>query len=112
MKRMHALLIAVGLGIAVVLGSFAALRSTQLASRGAAATVPATQIARQNRALDRAEAALRAELRRKPPALAATPAAPAPTVVYHRPPAIVHIVHRHGGEHETEGGDRGEGLDD
>jgi hypothetical protein len=111
MKRMHALLIAGVVGIAVVLGSFAALRSMQLASQRAT-TVPAAQIVKQNRALDRAEAALRAELRRKPPALAGTPAAAAPTVVYHRPPAIVHIVHRHGGEHETEGGDRGEGLDD
>ncbi len=111
MKRMHTLLIAVVLGVAVILGSFAALRSTQLASRRAT-TVPAAQITRQNRALDRAEAALRAELRRKPPALAATPAAAAPTVVYHRPPAIVRTVHRHGGEHESEGHDRGETLDD
>ena len=111
MKRTHTLLISVVLGIAVVLGSFAALRSSQLGSRGAT-SVPAAQIARQDQALDRAEAALRAELRRKPPALAATPAAAAPTVVYHRPPPIVRTVHRHGGEHETEGRDRGEAFDD
>lgn len=115
MKRLPAILIALALAVAVVAGTFAALRTTQLGAK-AAPQVDTTQIARQNRALDRAEAALRAELKRKPPAvsaLTAPPAAPAQTVIYHRPPPVVHVIHRPGGgEHESEHGDRGEGLDD
>ena len=105
MKRVHALILAVAIGIAVVLGSFAALRTTHAASPG---TVANAQVVTQTRALDRAEAALRAELRRKPPAVSAVPAARAQTVIYHRPPPVVHVVHRHG---EREGEGR-EGLDD
>lgn len=117
MKRTHALLISLLLAAAVLAGSFAALRTTRLSTQSAAPTrVSSTALARQSRALDRAEAALRAELRRKPPALpavaAARPAAAPPaTVVYHRPPAIVHVIHRHGGEHESEGGHEGGGDD-
>lgn len=126
MKRTHALLIALALGIAVVAGSFAALRTTQLGSRATARNVSSAQIAKQNQALNRAEAALRAELHRKPPAISAlralppasalpaVPAAAAQTVIYHRPAPIVHIIHRKGGEHEgeTAHGGSGGGLDD
>lgn len=104
MKRIHTLVIALALGIAAVAGSFAAIRSTQL---GAASTTPhvtPAQFAAQSRALNRAEAALRAELRHKPPALSSQQSGAQPvTVIYHRPPAIVHVVHRRGGEHEREG---------
>ena len=112
--------------MAAVAGTYAALRSSQLRAN-AAPKVSAVQIQRQNQALDRAEAALRAQLRRKPPALPPLPrpasqsapgtaaarggpalaAAAAPRVTYVRPKPIVHIVHRHGGEHgehEGEGG--------
>ena len=118
MKRMHALLIALALGIAVVAGTFAALRTTQLGSKSVATNVSSAQIARQNQALTRAEAALRAELRRTPPAIHGLPAThaapPAQTVIYRRPPAVVHVVHRKGGEHEGEvaGGEGRGGLDD
>jgi type II secretory pathway component PulJ len=117
MKRTHALLIALALGIAVVAGAFAVIRTTQLGSKATATQVSSAQIARQNRALSRAEAALRAELRRKPPAIGALPArssVPAQTVIYHRPPAVVHVIPRPGGEHEREaqGGDGNGGLDD
>ena len=119
MKRIHALFIALALGIAVVAGTFAALRTTQLGSRSTATNVSSAQIATQNRALARAEAVLRAELRRKPPALkalpaSAAPAAPAQTVIYHRPAPIVHVVHRPGGGHESEtaNGEGQGGLDD
>ena len=121
MKRTHAVLISLMLAAAVVLGSFAAIRSTQLSTRSAAATprVATSQIVRQNAALDRAEAALRAELRRKPPAIAPlAAAAPRPaasqTIVYKRAPTIVHVIHRAGGEHESEheGHDGGGGVDD
>jgi len=115
MKRTQALIIALALAVAVVAGMFAALRTTQL---GATATprVTSTQIARQNRALDRAEAVLRAELRHKPPAISTLRQAPrapaAQTVIYHRPPPIVHVIHRAGGEHERERGDGSGALDD
>ena len=115
MKRTHALLISLVLAVAVLLGSVAAIRSTRLSVNAAPPRVGAAQIARQNAALDRAEAALRAELRKDPPAIAALPApsrASAPqTVIYRRAPTIVHVVHRHGGENESEGGSEG-GLDD
>lgn len=91
MRRIHALIIAAAFGLAVVLGSFAAMRTTHAAS---APTVSAAQVAKQNRALDRAESSLRAELRRKPATAAS------PTIVYHRPPPVVHVVHRQGGERE------------
>ena len=111
MKRLPALIIALALAVAVVAGTSAALRTTQLGSK-ATPHVSSAQIAQQNRALDRAQVALRAELRRKPPAISALPpAASAQTVIYHRPPPVVHVIHRPGGgEHDqgTEGG----GLDD
>lgn len=118
MKRLPAFLIALALAVAVVAGTFAALRTTQLGATATTTTkVSSAQIARQNRALDRAEAALRAELRHKPPAIAAVPAAAAPasaqTVIYHRPPPVVHVIHRAGGgEHEHGDNGGGEGLDD
>ena len=125
MKRTHALIVAVAVAFAAIAGTFAALRTTQLGSNATKASrVSGTQIASQNRALDRAERTLLAELRKKPPALpslpvsrasASAPAAAAPqTVIYQRPPAIVHVIHRHGGEHEheTEHSDGGGGGDD
>jgi hypothetical protein len=117
MRRTHALLISLLLAAAVVLGGFAAIRSTQLSAQSSTPRVDTAQIARQNAALDRAEAALRAELAKRPPAvpaLASAPKAAAPqTVVYRRAPTVVRVIHHHGddGEH---GGDHegGEGLDD
>lgn len=114
MKRTHALLISLVLALAVVLGSFAAVRSTQLSAAASAPRVDKAQLARQTAALDRAEAALRAELAKRPPAvpaLAASPQARAPqTVVYRRAPAV---IHRDGDDGE-DGHDRedGEGVDD
>ncbi len=113
--------------MASVAGTYAALRSSQLRAN-AAPKVSAVQIQRQNQALNRAEAALRAQLRRKPPALPALPrtqpvhavpagpapalaGAAAPRVTYVRPKPIVHIVHRHGGEPgDHEGGGDGSTL--
>ena len=122
MKRTHAALIAVVLAFAVLAGTFAALRTTQLGARSTTPSVSYAAIAAQNRQLDRAHAALLAQLRRRPPALPALakPAAAAPaavpaaaqTVVYVRPKPIVHIIHRHGGDHEAESGHDGSRLDD
>ena len=122
MKRTHALLIVLALGVAAVAGTYAALRSSQLRAN-AAPKASAADIQRQIQALDRAEATLRTQFNRKPPKLpplprpqpalsvpaAASPSAAAsastPRVTYVRPAPIVHIVHRHGGEP----GDDGEG---
>jgi hypothetical protein len=121
MKRTHALIIALALAIAVVAGSFAALRTTQLGAKATTPQVNSIQIAQQNRALDRAAAALRAELKHKPPAIStlhqATHVVAAQTVIYHRAAPIVHVIHRAGGgEHESSdrggGGGGGGGLDD
>lgn len=117
MKRTHALLIALVLAFAVLAGTFAALRTTQLGAGGSsqASGLSAAQIAQRNRVLDRAQSALAAELRKQPPPLPVsrtTGAAPAPaqTVVYLRPSPIVHVIHRHGGESES--GRAGESFDD
>ena len=109
MTRTHAALISAVLALAVILGSFAAIRSTQLSTAAAAPHVSSADVARQNAALSRAEASLRAELVRKPPALPtvsrARAVAPPQTVVYKRAPTIVHVIHRHGGDdRERDGG--------
>ena len=125
MKRTHALLIVLAVAMAAIAGTFAALRSSQLRAN-AAPKVSAAQIQRQIHSLDRTEAALRAQLRRKPPALPALPhaipqatlsapaaaappalaSAPAPRITYVRPKPVIRIVHRHGGEHGDDGGTR------
>lgn len=124
MKPAPALLLVAAVAIAAVAGTYAAMRTTHLSSAAAQpARVGAAAIARQNRALDRAQAALRSQLRRRPPALPPVPkavaspsvvAAAAPPVVYVRPKPIIHIVHRHGGERENDGGESaaGAGFDD
>jgi hypothetical protein len=120
MKRTHALLIALVLALAALAGTFAALRTTQLGAGQAARStgLSAAQVAQRNRVLDRAQAALAAELRKQPPPLpASNPAGAAPasaqTVVYVRPKPIVHVIHRHGGEHEAEhGSESGASFDD
>jgi hypothetical protein len=112
MRPTHAFLLVAAVAIAAVAGTYAALRTTQLSQASAQpGAVSAASIARQSRALDRAQAALRAELRRRPPRLPSLVrrAAPPPAVTYVRPAPIVRVLHRHGGE--SEHGDGGE-LDD
>lgn len=114
MKPTHALLIASAVAAAAVLGLLAATRTMQLGKASSHTKVAATEIARRNRALDRIETSLAAQSRRKPPALPALPrsipAAGRPrAVVYVRPKAFVHVVHRQG-EHDNE--HDGAGLDD
>ena len=112
MKRAHALLISLVLAVAVTLGSFAAIRTTQLSTASTTPGVSSAEIARQNAALSRAETTLRAQLARRPPTIPTldrNSAAAAPqTVVYRRAPTIVHVIHRQGGEHD----DGGAGFDD
>jgi hypothetical protein len=127
MKPTHVLVLAAAVAIAAVAGTYAAMRTTHLSVASAQpARVSAVAIVRQNRALDRTQAALLAELKRKPPALPPVPApapvsapavrtaAPVPAaaapVVYVRPKPIVHVIHRHGeGEHEHDSGDSAAG---
>jgi hypothetical protein len=119
MKRTHAFLIALAIGVAAVFGLMAATRTAHLGSNTTQArTISGAQIAARNRALDRMEIALRKQLTQKPPALppipTAAPRQPQPQrVLYVRPAPIVHIVHRHGGEHEAQDAEHeGGGFDD
>ena len=112
MNRRHAAVIALFLATALVAGAFAALRTTSLGTRAQA--VPAAQVAAKSRQLDRYEARLAREAKRRPPALpaAAPVAAQAPRVVYQRPAPIVRVLHRQGGDNEHENEHESEGFDD
>jgi hypothetical protein len=112
MHRFNVFLVAALLAGAAVLGTVAALRTTSLGA-GHRASVESVVRARTKQ-LDRFETALRRQLQQKTPALPAVPArsapAPAPRVVYRRPPAVV--VVRHTSQHEDDGGHESEGSDD
>ena len=120
MARKHALIVSLMLGLALAVGTIAAVHTTR-AARPAATTgrVSSSSLAQRNRALDRVEASLHRALARRPPRLprvpsfspttAATTAAP-PQIQYVRPAPVVVTTHRHQGddgsaEHESEGPD-------
>jgi hypothetical protein len=131
--RTQTLIVALSLAFAVVVGTVALTKTVHLGQAAAAKPVSKSLIAKRTAQLDRFEASLRAELRKKPPAVpkvpstpvaaaaapaapsaaAAPAAAPAPAatqrVVYVRPAPIVIHKHRAGGEHESEGSDHGDG---
>jgi hypothetical protein len=74
MKRTHALLLALLLGVAVVAATFAVVTTTSLGtSAQAAPSGSSAKIAARNAALDKSEAALRHALKKKPPALPRIP---------------------------------------
>jgi len=113
MKRIHALLIALLIGVAALAGTYAATRTAHL---GAAAQQQSAAVIKQReRQLARGEAALRKALAQSPaPAPAPAPAAArsaaatgAQRVVYVRPAPIVIHKRRAGGEYEAEGRDGG-----
>ena len=111
MKKAHVTAIALLLGVAVVLGTFAATRT---ASLGAASrhTADAAYVARVKR-LNAFSAKLRHELAAKPAQLqAAAPAAATPRIVYRRPAPIVVVKHRQHGDDGSEQAAGGGGLDD
>lgn len=85
MKRSHALLLALMLGAAAIAAAFAVVTTTSL---GMSATRPSAvsdaQIAARNAKLDRAEAALRRALEKKPPGL--------PKLPKHRSASAVRVV--------------------
>ncbi|MGH3059331.1 MAG: hypothetical protein ACRDPP_14010 [Gaiellaceae bacterium] len=74
MNRLHALVVAVLLGIAAVAGSYAALGTTALGVTATEATISDAQIAAREAKLDKAARALRRAAKRKPPALPPLPA--------------------------------------
>jgi hypothetical protein len=132
MPRKAVLIVALSLAFAAVTGTIALTKTVHLGQAAATPSVSQITVAKRTAQLDRFEASLRAELKRKPPAVpkvppapavstpsAAPAAAPAPTpaaerVVYRRPAPIVVHKHRTGGENEgTEHGEHGEdGGDD
>jgi len=127
MPRKAVFIVVLALGFAAVTGTIALTRTVRIGQASAKPAVSTHVIAKRKAQLDRFEASLRAELKRKPPAIpklppppaatsapaAAPAAAPAPSaqrVVYRRPAPI--IIHKHrpgGGEHE--GADHGDGGD-
>lgn len=112
MTRTHTTLISLILGLVVVLGVLATIRTTALATRSNA--VSAASITARQQRLNRAGAQLRRALERRPPALPTSlRASPAATtrITYVRPAPIVvpsASVEEHG-DHENEGA---EGFDD
>ena len=112
MQKIHALLIALAVGFAVVAGAFAAFRTTQLGPSSSQQISPAL-LAAQNRALDRTEAALRRSARTRPPKL---PKVPTTTVTTTRPaarPAVVTTTaHTRTSSSPTTHSDDGEHSDD
>ena len=120
MNRTRALVISLAVAIAASAGVFAVGKTVTLGAD--TRSTSDAQVARRTAQLDRYEASLRKALAQKPPALPAVPrtasqsstlqsAVPA-KVVYHRPPPIVVVKHRPGGETEHENGYEGEGADD
>ena len=104
MNRTRALIVSLAVGLAATMGVFA------LGNQAHATTND--QVARRAAQLNRYEASLRRALAQKPPALPPVPASnssatslqsAAPVrVVYHRPPPVIVIKHRAGGEHGSE----------
>lgn len=105
MKRRHALLTSLLLGLAVVAGALALTRTMAL---GQHAAVGDAQIARRAAQLDRAEAQVRRLRAQRPPAVPAVPATRSATRV-----VVVRSARSHGEpyEHENEGREAG-GHDD
>ena len=112
MKNVHALAVALLLGLAAGVGVFAATRTAGVRSATQPRTSSSAIVARSRR-LDQVERQLRRALRDRPPALPAVPPAPAsaavPRVVYQRPAPLVVLSHstsHHEGDdtREAEGG--------
>jgi hypothetical protein len=98
MNKRHATIIALLLGLATLLGTFAAIRTTHLGA--AARSANNARVSAQERRLAAAERSLRHAL--------ATPPAPsrttsAPKTVYVRPAPIVVHLHRHSDDGEERG---------
>ena len=111
MKKIHVAVVAVILALAAVLGTFAATRTAQAGSAGTKTQDAA--IAKRTRQLDALEASLKKQLAATPTkARSVLAAAPAPRVVYHRPPPIVVTTHRSHDDEGYENESEHEGSDD
>jgi hypothetical protein len=128
MNRTRALIVSLAVGLAAIAGVFALGHTVALGHQAHATTN--RQVAQRTTQLNRYEASLRKALAQKPPALPPVPAAASATptssmqsaasaplqsiapvrVIYHRPPPVIVIKHRAGGEHESEV--EGAGADD
>ena len=118
MNRIRAFIVSLAVGAAAIAGVFALGHTVALGTQASAKAD--RQVAQRTQQLNRYEASLRRALAQKPPKLPPVPAAgsasapsqsavgapaqsaPAVRVVYHRPPPIVVVKHRAGGEHEFE----------
>ena len=121
MRRPHAFLIALLLGLTVVAAGYAVLRTTSLGmSAKQTAAIPDEQIAARKAKLDKVEAALARALAKKPPALPKLPkrrsapvarvvSAPAPSSASTRSsnsgPGSIHGDDDSDDSHEDDGGD-------
>ena len=125
MKRSHAVLLALLLGVAVVAATFAVMTTTSLgmSAKAAAPAGSSARIAARNHKLDKTEAALRRALGKKPPALPKLPkrvsaqphvvqvsSSPAPTQPVASAPTA--STTPPSASHETEPSDDGGGTDD
>ncbi len=130
MNRTRALIVSLAVGLAAIAGVFA-LGDT-LALGNATSSTTDQKVAQRTQQLNRYEASLRKALAQKPPALPAvprssstgsalqvaagnpTPSVAAERVVYNRPPPVIVVKHRVGGEAETEheGGEGAEQMTD
>jgi hypothetical protein len=121
MSRLNVAIVAGMFAFAGVLGTIAATHTVSLGASHRRSSAAALRS--QSRKLDRFEAALRAQLAKKPPPLPHVPkvpvAAPTPAgatssqqVIYRRPPPIVVVKHTHHGDDGGEHGDGGGGGDD
>ena len=130
MPRKAAFIVVLALAFAAVTGTIALTKTVHLGQAAHKPAVSKRVIATRTAQLNKFEASLRAEMRKKPPAVPKVPPAPAVTpsaapasapalasaqrVIYRRPAPIV--IHKHrpgGGEHEgSDHGDGGGGGDD
>jgi hypothetical protein len=71
MARKHALFISLAVAAALIAGVFAALRTTELGASAATSTLSDAQISARDRQLDRIQARLDRQARKRPPRVAA-----------------------------------------
>jgi len=109
MKRIHVTLIALLFAVAAVFGTVAATRTIHLGAASRSANDAAYQA--RVKQLDAYAASLQRQLAaRVVPAAGAS--APAPRIVYHRPPPIVIVKHTHHGDDGFENASEGSGGND
>jgi hypothetical protein len=94
MRKIHVVAVAVMLGIAAIFGTLAASRTAGL---GASSRQDAL-VQTRTKQLNAFERSLHRRLTQAASTAAPTAAAPAPRIIYHRPPPIVIVKHTHHGD--------------